>query len=135
MRRHGEILCCTRFRANPSTLGLTADAIECLAAGLGSRRQLATENLFLRKQLALYVERQVKPRRAKDATRVALVVLSRVIGWRPLLTVVKPDTHSVASAGVPALVALEVTAVGPPANSARYATAHRGDGDGRIQRG
>jgi hypothetical protein len=40
---------------------------------LQSRTQLAAENLFLRKQLALYLERQVKPRRADDATRVALV--------------------------------------------------------------
>src|SRR5205814_1744601 len=49
-------------------------------------------NLFLRKQLALYVERQAKPRRADDATRIALVVLSRLIAWRRLLIVVKPDT-------------------------------------------
>jgi hypothetical protein len=36
-------------------------------------RILAAENLFLRKQLAFYVERQVKPRRADDATRITLV--------------------------------------------------------------
>jgi putative transposase len=54
--------------------------------------QLAAENLFLRKQLALYLERQVKPRRADDATRIALVALSRLIDWRRILTVVKPDT-------------------------------------------
>jgi hypothetical protein len=35
-----------------------------------SRAHLAAENLFLRKQLALYVERGVKPRRADDATRI-----------------------------------------------------------------
>jgi transposase InsO family protein len=57
-----------------------------------SRAQLAAENLFLRKQLALYLERQVKPRRADDATRIALVALSRLIDWRRVLTVVKPDT-------------------------------------------
>jgi hypothetical protein len=45
-----------------------------------------------RKQLALYVERQVKPRRADDATRIALVALSWLIDWRRVLTVVKPDT-------------------------------------------
>jgi putative transposase len=54
--------------------------------------QLAAENLFLRKQLALYLERQVKPRRSDDATRIALVSLSRLIDWRQVLTVVKPDT-------------------------------------------
>jgi putative transposase len=34
----------------------------------------------------------VKPHRADDATRIALVVLSWLIDWRRLLTVVKPDT-------------------------------------------
>src|SRR2546427_9260735 len=33
-----------------------------------------------------------QPRRADDATRVTLVVLSRLIDWRRLLTVVKPET-------------------------------------------
>jgi putative transposase len=47
---------------------------------------------FLRKQLALYVERQVKPRCADDATRIVLVALARLIDWRHMLTVVKPDT-------------------------------------------
>jgi len=45
---------------------------------LRSRTQLAAENLFLRKQLALYIERQVKPRRADNATRVTLVAVSRL---------------------------------------------------------
>jgi hypothetical protein len=58
----------------------------------GPHVQLAAENLFLRKQLTLYLERQVKPRRADDATRIALVALSRLIDWRRVLTVVKPDT-------------------------------------------
>jgi len=41
---------------------------------------------------ALYLERQVKPRRADDATRITLVALSRLVPWRDLLTIVKPDT-------------------------------------------
>jgi len=59
---------------------------------LHSRAQLAAENLFLRKQLVLYLERQVKPRRATDATRITLVALSRLVEWRQLLVIVKPDT-------------------------------------------
>jgi hypothetical protein len=55
------------------------------------RAALTAENLFLKKQLALYLERQAKPRRADDETRVALVALSRLVDWRRLLTVVKPD--------------------------------------------
>ena len=39
-----------------------------LAIALRSRRALAAENLFLRKQLALFQERKVKPRRANDST-------------------------------------------------------------------
>jgi hypothetical protein len=39
--------------------------------------QLAAENLFLRKQLALYQERRAKARRADDATRIILAGLSR----------------------------------------------------------
>jgi hypothetical protein len=57
---------------------------------LRSHAQLAAENLFLRKQLALYKERQVKPRRPDNATRIA-VAMSQVTDWRRLLTVVKPD--------------------------------------------
>ena len=60
--------------------------------GLTSRAQLAAENLFLRKQLALYQERRTKPRRADASTRVALVLLSQFLDWRALLTVVKPET-------------------------------------------
>jgi putative transposase len=59
---------------------------------LQSRTTLVAENLFLRKQLAFYLEREVKPRRADDATRIALVALSRVVDWRRLLVIVKPDT-------------------------------------------
>jgi putative transposase len=54
--------------------------------------QLAAENLFLRKQLALYQERRMTPRRPDPATRVILVLLSRMVGWRSLLTVVQPET-------------------------------------------
>jgi hypothetical protein len=53
---------------------------------------LAAENLFLRKQLALYQEHQVKPRRATNATRLALVWLGQWVDWRPALGIVKPET-------------------------------------------
>ena len=56
------------------------------------RAALVAENLFLRKQLALFQERQVKPRRANDATRWLMATVSRVFDWRMALVVVKPDT-------------------------------------------
>lgn len=83
----------SRSRAAARTvLRIIGDLGRFASTAVRSHAQLAAENLFLRKQLALYVERQVKPRRADDATRIVLVALSRLIDWRRVLTVVKPDT-------------------------------------------
>jgi len=68
------------------------DALRFLTLGFRSRSQLAAENVFLRKQLALYAERRVRVRRADDATRITLVLLARLIDWRAVLIIVKPDT-------------------------------------------
>src|ERR1700691_4929815 len=79
--------------SRPSTIRrLLFDVVTLVGFAVTSRSQLAAENLFLRKQLALYQERRVKPRRPDPATRVALVLLSRLLDWRALLTVVQPDT-------------------------------------------
>src|SRR5262245_38810967 len=75
-----------------TVLRLVGDLLRLVAGAVRSRARLSAENLFLRKQLALSVERQVKPRRADDATRITLVALSWLINWRRVLTVVKPDT-------------------------------------------
>ena len=53
---------------------------------------VVAENLFLRKQLGLFVERKVKPHRATDSVRFTLARLSRWFDWRNALTIVKPDT-------------------------------------------
>ena len=83
----------SRSRAAIRTVLRTAfDVLQLLSTAVRSHTYLAAENLFLRKQLALYVERQVQPRRADNGTRIALVALSRLIDWRRILTVVKPDT-------------------------------------------
>jgi len=73
-------------------LRLVGDAVRFVSEAAQSHAQLVAENLFLRKQLALCMERQVKPRRADNATRLTLVALSYLIEWRRVLTVVKPDT-------------------------------------------
>jgi putative transposase len=57
-----------------------------------SRSALVAENLFLRKQLAFYREREIEPRRLTDAARVCLVVWSRLFNWREALVIVKPET-------------------------------------------
>lgn len=63
-----------------------------VAFGLRSRRALAVEKLFLRKQLALFQERRVKPQRADDATRWVMATLSRMFASGDALWNVKPDT-------------------------------------------
>jgi len=76
-----------------STLfGPVSDVLQFVKVGLRSRAQLAAENLFLRKQLALYLEREVRPRRASNATRLTLVMLARFIEWRQSLMIVRPET-------------------------------------------
>jgi hypothetical protein len=73
-------------------LHVATDGLRLVTVAARVRTRLAAENLFLRKQPALYIERQVKPRRADDATRITLVILSRWIDWRGMLTVVQPAT-------------------------------------------
>ena len=71
---------------------LGIDLVRFLGTSLRSRTALAEENLFLRKQLALYRERQVNPRCASDPIRLALVLLARCFAWREALTIVQPAT-------------------------------------------
>ena len=71
---------------------LGIDLVRFLGASLRFRTALAVKNLFHRKQLALYRERQVKPRRASDPLRVVLVLLARCFAWRKALTIVRPAT-------------------------------------------
>jgi hypothetical protein len=72
------------------TLVITAAGF--LRLCLRSPAALAAENLFLRKQLALYQAHHDKPRRATDAIRVVLVWLSQWFDWQPALAVVHPET-------------------------------------------
>jgi putative transposase len=71
---------------------LLVDALHFLRLCLRSPTALAAENLFLRKQLALYQERQVKPQPATNAIRIALTWLARWFDWRRALVVVQPAT-------------------------------------------
>ena len=73
-------------------LDLAQDALQFLLLGTRSSAALKAENIFLRKQLALYLEREAKPRRATDATRLSMVLLSRLFAWQNALINVKPET-------------------------------------------
>ena len=68
------------------TLSLVAfDLVRLAFLAAHSRSALAAENLFLRKQLALFQERKGKPRRADDSTWWMMATLGRMFQWRGAL--------------------------------------------------
>src|SRR6516225_6049125 len=71
---------------------LAVDALYFVGLSFRSRTALLAENLFLRKQLAFYQERQIRPRRLTNAARLSLVFWSRFFAWRSALLIVKPAT-------------------------------------------
>src|SRR5215831_8982681 len=73
-------------------LQLGTDAWRFLVLCLRPAPTLAAEILLLRKQLALYEERHIIPRRATNAARLVMVWLSHWFDWRPALRIVKPET-------------------------------------------
>ena len=73
-------------------LKLFMDAVWFLGLCLRPPMALAAENLFLRKQLALYQERHGPSRRASNVTRLTLTWLARWFDWRQALAVVQPAT-------------------------------------------
>jgi putative transposase len=75
-----------------TSFDLWLDALRFIRLSLRPNWALVAENLFLRKQLALYLERKMKPRHATDATRLTLALLSRLFAWRRALIIVKPET-------------------------------------------
>ena len=75
-----------------------------------SRSTLSAENLFLRKQLALFQERRVKTSRADDSTRCMVAALSRRFNWRDALVAVQGTHYPLAPQRIPTVLALEVEA-------------------------
>jgi putative transposase len=71
---------------------LLGDLARFLWLSQRSQSALAAENLFLRKQLAMFQERNAKPRRPDTRIRIVLVLLSRLFHWREALVVVQPQT-------------------------------------------
>ena len=71
---------------------LLHDLLMLIRLILCSRRALAAENLFLRKQLTFYVERKIRPRPVTTTTRLILALLSNWFSWREALVIVKPET-------------------------------------------
>jgi hypothetical protein len=70
---------------------LLADAAWLAILLFRSTKAVQAENLFLRRQLALFKERGVQARRIDAATRISLAIL-RLFEWRDALFVVQPKT-------------------------------------------
>src|SRR5262245_16675283 len=68
---------------------LLRDSLRFLTTISRSRAALAAEILFLRKQLAYYQDHQIRPRRLHDASRLCLLLWSRLFAWPVVLVVVK----------------------------------------------
>ena len=79
-------------------LRLIEDALRWVVLLFRSTESVHAENLFLRRQLALYIERGVRPHRVDAATRVSLVGPGRVLdlarpfGGRPPATIIPLDS-------------------------------------------
>ncbi|MDB6045331.1 MAG: hypothetical protein JWM63_3882 [Gammaproteobacteria bacterium] len=71
---------------------LVCETLWWLRLAVRSNRSIKAENLFLRRQLALYIERGATPRRIDLVTRIGLTLVSRCFNWRDALVVVRPET-------------------------------------------
>src|SRR6058998_2262823 len=71
---------------------ILSDGLSLFAAVSRRRMAVAAENLFLRKQLALFREREKKAMRTTPADRFVFSRLARWFDWRGALMIVKPAT-------------------------------------------
>ena len=86
------LLGCAVMHCLRTLSSVALDLVRLAFLSVRPHNSLAAENLFLRKQLALYQERKAKPRRANDATRWSMATLARMFQWRNALVNIKPDT-------------------------------------------
>ena len=73
-------------------VGLAWDVLRLVVSFLRPSSAIRAENLVLRKQIASYIERGIKPRRVDHATRVSLALFSRLLDWRDAVVIVRPST-------------------------------------------
>src|ERR1700674_5485180 len=73
-------------------VGILSDILRLGVSFLRSSSAIRVENLVLRRQLARYVERGIKPRRVDHVTRVSLALFTRLFDWRDAVVNVRPAT-------------------------------------------
>ena len=108
---------------------VASDVLRLVVSFLRSSSAIRAENLVLRRQLARYIERGIRPRRVDHATRVSLALFSRLFGtmrWS-MGQCAAVDHRSLAPTWLADLLALEVQG-GAATNSARTAQPDSQDG-------
>ena len=109
-------------------LNLFADLLRFLVLGLRSKTSLAAENLFLRKQLAFYQERKIKPPTDRQSNTLdpgvaqSLLRLAKRVGGGDA-----QNLHRLAPQGLPTFLAFEMP-IRPAADSAGTPTSDPQDG-------
>ena len=99
--------CFARMVRNLRTM--VSDGLSFFAAASRRRTALPAENLFLRKQLALFREREKKARPTTPADRFVFSKLAHWFDWRSALLIVKTSHFDrLASQRVPFVLALEI---------------------------
>jgi hypothetical protein len=73
-------------------IGVVSDVLSLGVLFLRSSGAIRADNLVLRRQLARYIERGIKPRRVDHVTRVSLALFSRLFDWRDAVVSVRPST-------------------------------------------
>src|SRR5437870_11702071 len=73
-------------------VGIVSDILRLWVLVLRSSSAIRAENLVLRRQLARYIERGIKPRRVDQVTRVSLALFTRLFDWRDAVVNVQPST-------------------------------------------
>lgn len=82
----------TALRSTTTVAHATAGVVQAVLTSPWRTACLKAEVLFLRRQLAMYQERGLRPRRPSPAGRVILALMSRLFDWREALVVVQPAT-------------------------------------------
>ena len=73
-------------------IGVASDVLRLILSFLRPSSAIRVENLVLRKQLASYIERGIKPQRVDHATRVSLALFTRLFDWRDAVVNEQPAT-------------------------------------------
>jgi hypothetical protein len=84
----------TVFRLLNICKDLLREVLTFLPLMVCAQVSLAAEILFLRKQLAFYQERKIKPRRFDDAARLSMLLFAKFFDWKHALINVKPETFT-----------------------------------------